>query len=115
MMALILRSRTVCSLLVLTAVLGGLFVWHTFDRSSAVRRAVAEYVARSELTAIRVQLNELKRRKAVSDGASRQLKSEIDMANALAEAAVEELEHYVSTVETSCVVRPDLVERLRDR
>lgn len=115
MIGLVLRSRAACSLLVLAAVLGGFFVWHKVDRTSAVHRAVAEYVARSELTAIRVELDELKRRKVVSDSAKRELQTEIEMANALAEAAVEELEQYVSTVETNCVVDADLVKRLRDR
>ncbi|MCK7613589.1 hypothetical protein [Roseibium sediminicola] len=73
MIGVVLRSRAACSLLVLAAVLGGFFVWHEIDRSSAVHRAVAEYVARSELAAIRVEFEELKRRKAVSDGAKRQL------------------------------------------
>jgi hypothetical protein len=115
MIGLILQSRTACSLLAVTAVLGGLFVWHVLDRSSAMRRAVAEYVARAELTSLRVELDELKRRKSVSDGAKRQLQTEIEMAHAQAEAAVEELEHYVSTVEDTCVVRADVAERLRDR
>jgi len=115
MMALVLRSRAVRSLLLLAAALGGFFVWHALDKSTAVHRAVVEYVAQSELTSLRVELNELKRRKDVSDHAKRQLLSEIEKANAEAEAAVEELEQYVSTVETTCVVHPDLVKRLRDR
>jgi septal ring factor EnvC (AmiA/AmiB activator) len=115
MISLLLRSRTSCALLALAAVLSGFLVWHTIDRSSAVRRAVTEYVANAELTAIRMELSELKRRNMVSDTAKRQLQTEIDKANAQAEAAVEELEHYVSAVEDNCVVHPDLVERLRDR
>lgn len=115
MMGLLLRSRTACSLLSLAAVLGGFFAWQKLDKSSAVRRAVAEYVAHAELTAIRVELREFKRRQEVAVSAKQQLQSEIEKANAIAEAAVEELEHYVSTVEDTCVVHPDLAERLRDR
>lgn len=115
MISLLLRSRTACALVTAAALLGGFFVWHTLDRSSAVRRAVSEFVAETELTVIRAQLTELQRRQAIADHAKRRLQSEIEEANALAEAAVEELEHYVSTVEDTCVVRSDLLERLRDR
>lgn len=115
MIGLILQSRTACSFLAVAAVLGGIFVWHRIDRTSAVHTALAQYVARAELTAARVQLEEARRRKTVSDSARRHLQSQIEKANAQAEAAAEELEHYVSAVEDTCVVRPDLVERLRDR
>ncbi|MHA7777420.1 hypothetical protein [Roseibium sp. M-1] len=113
--AWILQSRTACSALAIAAVLGGLFVWHWADKSSAVRRAVVEYVADTELTAARVQLEELKRRKVVTDRANRRFLSLIDQANAEAEAAAQELEHYVSTVEDGCTVQPGLIDRLRNR
>ena len=58
--AWILQSRAACAALAIAAVLGGFFVWHKVDKSSAVRRAVVEYVADAELTAARVQLDELK-------------------------------------------------------
>ncbi|MEM5581805.1 MULTISPECIES: hypothetical protein [unclassified Roseibium] len=115
MIGLILQSRTACALLAVTAVLGSFFLWHTIDRTSAVRRAVAEYVAKNELMAARAQLVETKRRKSVSDRAREHLQTEIDKATAQADAAIEELEHYVSAVEDTCVVHPGLVERLRDR
>jgi hypothetical protein len=111
----ILRSRVACSVIAIAAVLGGLFVWHWVDKSSAVRRAVVEYVAKAELTSARVQLEELKRRKVVSDQANRRIQSEIEQATAEAEAVAQELEHYVSTVEDSCVLQPDLIDRLRNR
>lgn len=111
----ILQSRAACSALAIAAVLGGLFFWHQVDKSSAVRKAIVEYVAEAELTAARVQLEELKRRKVVTDRANRRFLSLIEKANVEAEAASQELEHYVSTVEDSCVVQPDLIERLRNR
>jgi len=115
MIAMLLKSRAVCSVLSVAAVSGGLFVWHTLDKSSAVRRAVAEHVAAIELSALRVQLNELNRRQAVADMAKKRLKVEIEKATARAEAASEELEHYVSTVEDTCIVDPDLHGRLHNR
>ncbi|GAB2183742.1 hypothetical protein LAB1_10510 [Roseibium sp. LAB1] len=113
--AWILQSRTVCAALAIAAVLGGFFVWHTVDKSSALRRAVVEYVADAELTAAQVQLEELKRRKVVTERANRRFLSLIDQANAEADATAQELEHYVSTVEDGCTVQPDLLERLRNR
>ncbi|POF29588.1 hypothetical protein [Roseibium marinum] len=111
----LLRSRAACSVLAVAAVLGGFFVWHKVDRSGAVRRAVVEYVAKVELASSRAELEELKRRHAVAAGAAMRLQTEIEKAFAEAEAAEQELEHYVSTVEDSCVVEPGLVERLRNR
>jgi len=110
-----LQSRAACSALAIAAVLGGIFIWHQVDKGSAVHRAVAEYVAETELTAARVQLAELQRRRAVADGARRRLQTEIDKATAEAQAAAEDLEHYVSTVEDGCTVQPGLIERLRNR
>ena len=115
MIALLLKSRAACSLFSLVAVIGGLFVWHQVDKTSAVRRALANYVAHSELQALRVHLNEANRRHAVAQTARKQLEAEIEQATAQAEAAAEELEHYVSTVEDNCVVDPGLRERLRNR
>jgi len=115
LVGLVLQSRTACSAIAIAAVLGGFFVWHQVDKSSAVRKAVSEFVADAELTAARVQLEELKRRQAITDGARRRLQSEIDRANAQAEAAAQELEHYVSTVGDGCTLQPDLFERLHNQ
>ncbi|WP_298963824.1 hypothetical protein [uncultured Roseibium sp.] len=115
LVAWILQSRTACSALAIAAVLGGIFIWHLVDKSSAVRKAVVEYVADVELTEARARLAELKRRKVVTDRANRRFLSLIEQANAEAEAASQELEHYVSTVEDSCIVQPGLFERLRNR
>ncbi|WP_133192654.1 hypothetical protein [Labrenzia sp. 011] len=73
------------------------------------------YVKQVELIAAQKQLKELERRQVVADAARRHLQTEIEKANAEAEAAEQELEHYVSTVEDSCVVEPGLAERLRNR
>ncbi|MBO6858492.1 hypothetical protein [Roseibium sp.] len=103
------------NLIIVAAILGGLFVWHKVDKSSAVRRAVVEYVADVELTTSRVQLEELKRRQALTSKANRHLQNEIEKANADAEAATQELEHYVSTVDDNCTLLPPVIDRLRNR
>ncbi|WP_299812457.1 hypothetical protein [uncultured Roseibium sp.] len=111
----IFQSRAACSVLAVAAAIGGLFVWHTVDKSSAVRRAVAEYVADMELTAAKAQLDELQRRETVADQARHRLQSEIDLAQAEALAATQELETYVSSVGDGCTVQSDLLDRLRNR
>lgn len=103
------------NLLVFAGVLWGLFLWHAADKADAVRASRDGMVARAELTAARVELAELRRRQAVADIASQRLQIEIETANAEADAAAEELEHYVSTVDDACVVQPDLFERLYRR
>ena len=80
-----------------------------------MRQAVAGYVADVELTATRVQLEELKRRQDLTAKANRHLQTEIQKASAEAAAIEEELKLYVSTVEENCTVGPDLIERLRNR
>ncbi|GAB4576667.1 MAG: hypothetical protein Tsb0019_01270 [Roseibium sp.] len=115
MIGLILQSRAARSFVAAAAILAGVLLWHHADRASRVRKALAEYIASTELAAARVQMEELRRRQSVSDTARRRLQSEIETANAQARAAAEELEHYVSAVEKNCVVRPELVERMRQR
>jgi len=100
---------------VAAAVLGALFVWHKIDKARAVSAAVQDKVDQFELTSLQVQLEEMKRRKAVADSANRDLQTRIEQADADAEAAAEELADYVSTVSDSCVVDADLFERLHNR
>ena len=92
-----------------------LFTWHRIDRTSAVRRAVAGYIADVELAAKNAELAELKRRSAVFAAANRTLLSQVAQADAEADAANQELEHYVSTVADDCTVDSTLLERLRNR
>ncbi|WP_428687391.1 hypothetical protein [Roseibium sp.] len=113
--AKILNTPAGVILAALCAVSLAVFVWHKVDKSSAVRHAVAEYVADVELRAVRARLDELRRRKAVSDGANHNLQIEVNKVNAEAEASAQELERYVSTVEDGCVVQPGLLDRLRSR
>lgn len=111
----VLQNRTLKMLIILAAVSGGFFVWHKIDRSNAVRAAREGYVRQVELIAAQKRLALLERRQVIADTARRHLHTEIEKALAEAEAAEQELEHYVSTVEDNCVVKPDLAERLRNR
>jgi len=101
------------NLLAIAGFLCGLFLWHAADKARAVRFSKEGMVARAELTAARTQLEELRRRQAVTELARQRLQIEIEKANAEAEAVAEELEHYVSTIDDGCVVQPDLFERLQ--
>ncbi len=92
-----------------------LFAWHKIDKTSAVRLAVTGYVADVELSAKNAELAELKRRSAVFASANRNLLSQVAEADADAEAANQELEHYVSTVDNDCAVDGALLERLGNR
>ncbi len=92
-----------------------LFSWHKVDKTSAVRRAVAGYVADVELAAKNAELAEIKRRSTVFASANKTLLDQIARANAVADAANQELEHYVSTVSDDCAVDADLSKRLRNR
>ncbi|WP_346908562.1 hypothetical protein [uncultured Roseibium sp.] len=106
-----LTSRTGLVILIATV----LFSWHEVDKTSAVRRAVAGYVADVELAAKNAELAELKRRSAVFASANKNLLDQVARANADADAANQELEHYVSTVADDCAVDGALLERLRNQ
>jgi len=92
-----------------------LFAWHKVDKNSAVRRAVTGYVADVEFSARTAELDELKRRSALFAIANRKLADEAARAAAEADAANQELEHYVSTVADDCAVDAGLLGRLRNR
>jgi len=111
----LMSTPIVRNLLVVAGALFGLFLWHAADKARAVRTSREGMVARAELTAARTQLEELRRRQAVTDVARERLQIQIEEANAEAEAVAEELKHYVSTLDDGCVVRPDLFERLHGR
>jgi len=112
---LLMKSRVAVFVLAAVIVLGGLFTWHKADKIQAVRQAREGYVTRAELASTRAELEELRRRKFVADRARRHLNLEIAKARVQSEAAEQELEHYVSTIEDSCVVQPDILDRLRNR
>jgi hypothetical protein len=108
----LLKSRTACAVLAVLAVFLGLWVWHTLDKSSAVRRAVAGYVAEAEIKALQAQLREAQHRSAVVLAANRHLNEKIA---ATEQAAAQEIAAYVSTVDDNCRVDPGLSDRLRNR
>jgi chromosome segregation ATPase len=92
-----------------------LFTWHTFDKGSAVRRAVSGYVAKVELETLRAELDELRRRRAAVRLANQDLQTKVQEAEAEADAAVQELERYETTVHESCLVDGSHLKRLRNR
>lgn len=92
-----------------------LFTWHKLDKGSAVRRAVSGYVAKMELETLRAELDELRRRRAAVRLANRDLQTKIQEAEAEADAAIQELEHYETTVHESCLVDGAHLKRLRNR
>jgi hypothetical protein len=91
------------------------FTWHKLDRGSAVRQAVSGNVAKVELEALRAERDELRRRQAANRLANRDLQSKILDAEAEADAAARELEHYESTFDDTCRVDNPLIERLHNR
>jgi hypothetical protein len=93
----------------------GLFAWHKLDKGSAVRQAVTGYVAKVELETLRAERDELRRRRAAVRLANQDLQSKIRAAEAEADAAAWELEHYETTVDDNCRVDGAVLERLRNR
>lgn len=92
----------------------GLFTWHKLDKSSAVRGAVAEYVAGVELAAERAEKEALKRRLEKAVRARHQFEKAKAAADLRADQAIQELEDYESQVGADCVVDGHLLERLRN-
>lgn len=100
---------------ILALVAMGIFAWHKLDRWSAVRQAVSGYVAQVELESLRAERDELRRRQAAVRLANRDLQSKIRDAEAQADAAAQELEHYETTFDDDCRVDDPLVKRLHNR
>lgn len=111
----ILGSKTFAVVAALAVAALSLFVWHQVDKGSAVRHAVASYVADVEVAALQAELAEQRRMRAATDFANRSLKDDLALAEADAEAANRELETYVSTVDPSCTVGPALFRRLHNK
>ena len=76
------------------AVLVALLAWHHFDKSSAVRRAVVGYVADVELTAAQAQIEEAKRRRAITSAANTHLLERLQVAEGEAQKIAREIELY---------------------
>ena len=107
------RATSVISGVVIVAV--SLFAWHKLDKSSAVRSAVSEYVAATEITALRAQIAEANRRAAIAREAADRLQERVQAAQGEALRLAAEIEQYEAEndIPTSGRVEPDLARRLR--
>lgn len=107
------RTTSVISALVIVAL--ALFAWHKLDKRSAVREAVMEYVAQTELSAARAQIAEANRRAAVAAEAVEQLEERVQAARGEAQRLAVEIEQYEAEndIPISGRVEPDLFDRLR--
>lgn len=107
------RTTSVISALVIVAL--ALFAWHKMDKRSAVREAVMEYVAQTELFAARAQIAEANRRAAVAAEAVEQLEERVQVARGEAQRLAVEIEQYEAEndIPISGRVEPDLFNRLR--
>ena len=107
------RTTSVISALVIVAL--ALFAWHKLDKRSAVREAVMEYVAQTELSAARAQIAEANRRAAVAAEAVEQLEERVQVARGEAQRLAVEIEQYEAEndIPISGRVEPDLFNRLR--
>ncbi|MEP2706521.1 MAG: hypothetical protein ABJQ71_05965 [Roseibium sp.] len=112
-LSLILGSRTGANLIAVTVVGGGLFLWHKIDKSSAVRHAVAGYIADVELAAVNAELALLKKANAALNEANEQHEADLALAETLRTEQALELDAYVSTVDA--FVDADLLGRLPNR
>ena len=115
-MGLLIRLAT-SRIGIVCIIAGALFLWHKFDKSSAVRRAVAEYVAAEELAAVNSELRETQRRAAVTMAANERLRQAAAEAEEMAATAEQELEAYVQAnpIDPDCVVDDAVIERMRHR
>lgn len=92
-----------------------LFAWHKIDKKSAVRQAVAEYVAKAEIAAVRAQLVEANRRTAVANLALVQVQERMQVIEVQAEQAAIEIQRSEvdNEISTDGLVGHSLFDRLR--
>lgn len=105
------------------AVIVAVFVWWHVDKGSAVRKAVAELVASSELeaerakvTAANLLLDEVKKQRDALATANKEFEADVARARAEADAAERDLEELKKhPVNSRCTVDDDVFGRLRSR
>tara|TARA_Y100000310_G_scaffold211266_1_gene212038 strand:- start:16642 stop:17007 length:366 start_codon:yes stop_codon:yes gene_type:complete len=100
-------NRFMSSISTLVMVSVALFGWHKIDKTSAVRSAVANYVADVELEAARAEIKEANRRLQVSEKTSAALAQRLTELDALAAANISEIEEYAESLEDIPACRPD--------
>jgi hypothetical protein len=99
--------------LTITAIAAGL-AWHYADRLGAVRAAVAGYVAEQELSALRAELAEARRLRAITERQRARLSAQRELDQKRAEEADAALAEYIQTVDQNplCRVDDDFLDRL---
>lgn len=105
------------------AVLVAIGVWWQVDKHSAVRKAVTELVAASELEAERAKtaaanllLDEVKKQRDALETANKEFEADVAQARAETDAAERDLEELKKRpVDGKCAVDDDVFGRLRSR
>ena len=99
------RTTSVVSAFVIAAL--ALFTWHQFDKQSAVRQAVIEYVADTEIKVLQAQIDEANHRAEVAEDASAALSKRLSALEAEAAQHQQEIEEYAASLEDVPACRPD--------
>lgn len=109
------RNRTTTAISALLIVLGLLFAWHQIDKRSAVRQAVLEYVADTEIKVLQAQIEEANRRAAIASEAQDRLEQRLQVAESKARRIALEIKQYEAENEINPdgVVDSGLLLRLR--
>ena len=117
---LILKSKYTPVVLVILAA----FIWHKYDKSSAVKKAVVEYIADVELEAVRTQLaveqqilKEVRRRELVAVQALDTLEKEFETQQESALLLKKEIEDYRATISPDNIIPidSDIFNSLRNK
>lgn len=105
-------SASISTLVVVGAVLFG---WHKIDKTSAVRQAVAGYLADVELATAQAQIAEANRRVVVAGEARERLQERLQALEGTAVRQAREIEQYEAENEVPdmCVVDDNVLGRLR--
>ncbi|WP_298981606.1 hypothetical protein [uncultured Roseibium sp.] len=109
---LVWRSRTGAIAIALCVLAMALFTWHKLDKSSAVRSAVASYIADVELAAANAEVTALRKQAQALATANLTFQFQLTESEAIRTKQAEELDTYVSTVGADCIVDRPLFERL---
>ncbi|WP_010137610.1 hypothetical protein [Oceanicola sp. S124] len=114
---LLFRNRTTSAITAVVLVFATLFTWHKVDKGSAVRKAVAEYVADLELETARARIEEIERRARVAEEAGARLQERLQAAEGEAIRMNEEIERYAEETDVPAdgLVDDGLLDRLRGR
>lgn len=109
--ASVLTSRT--GMFVVTGL--SAFVWHTFDKSSAVRKTVIEYVAKEELAAERAARKATQYKLDRANKAGRKLVDRITISRENQINADTDITAYIESLPTvaGCTISSDLLDLVR--